>query len=81
MRNVTIALDDPIYEAGRLYAREHHVSLNGLIRRLLQQTVMREQAKNACDQFFAVADQVRSNSRGKRWTREELHRGPQGEMF
>lgn len=72
MRNVTIALDDPIYEAGRLYAREHHVSLNGLIRRLLQQTVMREQAKGACDQFFAVADQARGNSRGKRWTRNYI---------
>jgi len=75
MRNVTIALDDPIYEAGRLYAREHHVSLNGLIRRLLQQTVMREQEKGACDQFFAAANQARGSSRGKHWTREELHCG------
>ena len=75
MRNVTIALDVPIYEAGRLYAREHHVSLNGLIRRLLQQTVLREPAKDACDQFFTVANKAHGNSGGKRWTREELHRG------
>ena len=75
MRNVTIALDNPIYEAGRLYAREHHTSLNGLIRRLLQQTVMRERAQDACDQYFAMADQAKGNSRGKRWAREELHRG------
>lgn len=75
MRNVTIALDDPIFEAGRLYAREHHTSLNGLIRRLLQQTVMREQSRGACDKFFAMADQARGNSHGKHWSREELHRG------
>jgi len=75
MRNVTIALDDPISEAGRLYARDHHVSLNGLIRSLLLQTVLREQANGARDQFFALADQAGGNSRGKRWAREELHRG------
>jgi hypothetical protein len=75
MRNVTIALDDPIYEAGRSYAREHHISLNGLIRHLLKQTVLREPAKDACDQFFSVADKVRGNSGGKRWSREELYRG------
>ncbi|MEI8140619.1 MAG: hypothetical protein WCI03_12220 [bacterium] len=75
MRNVTIALDDTIFEAGRLYAREHHTSLNGLIRRLLQQTVVREQSRGACDEFFAVADRAKGSSRGKRWSREELHRG------
>ncbi len=75
MKNVTIALDNPIYEAGRLYAREHHISLNGLIRSLLQQTVMRESGKGACDQFFSVANKAHGNSGGKRWAREELHRG------
>lgn len=74
MKNVTIALDEEVLKAGREYARKHHTSLNNLIRDLLERIVVRRPAKGAWDELFALADKARGNSKGKRWTREELYR-------
>ena len=40
MKNITIALDESIINAGREYAKKQNTSLNGLIRTLLEQRVM-----------------------------------------
>lgn len=74
MKNVTIALDEKILKAGRDYAMEHHTSLNNLLRQLLERTVMRESNESGWSEFFALADKAQGDSRGKRWTREELYR-------
>lgn len=74
MKNVTIALDEDVLKAGREYARAHHTSLNNLIRRLLERTVMRRQEEGAWDRFFELADKAGGDSKGKRWKREDLYR-------
>ena len=70
MKNVTIAIDENMLTAGRHYAREHHTSLNKLIRQLLERTVVRSQSANWTDEFFRLADRSDGDSRGKRWKRE-----------
>jgi hypothetical protein len=71
--NVTIAIDERTLAAGRHYAREHHTSLNKLIRQLLERTVVRTPSEGWSDEFFALADDAQGDSSGRRWKREELY--------
>ncbi len=75
MKNVTIALDEDVLRAGREYVREHDTSLNSLIRRLLEQTVVRNKPGTGMEEFFRLADSARGNSRGVSWKREDLYDG------
>ena len=43
MRNITLSIDDDILQAGREYARQHNVSFNVLVRKLIEQTVVQKQ--------------------------------------
>ena len=61
-------------EAGREYAQRHQTTLNGLIRRLLEQTVLNTSGQWV-DECFALMDKTQATSGGARWTREELYRG------
>ena len=74
MKNVTIAIDEQTLEAGRKYAHAHHTSLNGLIRELLQRTVVRESQATWADDFLELADKAGGDSHGQRWKRAELYR-------
>jgi len=47
--------------------------LNGCIRALLARSVRTDRAVTAAE-MFRLMDAVPGRSRGKRWTREELHR-------
>ena len=71
--NVTLALDEKTVKAGRQYAREHHTTLNNVIRDLLQRTVLQAPSANWADAFFAAADGAKGDSRGRRWKREDLY--------
>jgi len=73
MKNITIALDEGIIKAGREYAQKHNTSLNGLIRSLLEQTVM-SASKRWLDECFELMDQAQAHSRGAKWKREDLYR-------
>lgn len=42
MKNVTLAIDEKLLDAGRAYARAHNTSLNNLIRESLRRTVVKE---------------------------------------
>jgi hypothetical protein len=75
MKNVTIAIDEPTLIAGREYARAHHTTLNHMIRDLLRRTVVRESRAGWADEFLDAASRAGGDSRGKTWTREDLHRG------
>ena len=72
MANVTISIDDDLINRGRQYARLHNTSLNALIRRLLKNTV-ESGTDNWLREYFDLADQVNANSKGKKWTRDELY--------
>lgn len=74
MKNITLAIDEDTLALGRDYARRHRTSLNGLVRRLLGQTVRASSAR-WLDDAFGLMDRAAGSSRGVRWTREDLHRG------
>jgi hypothetical protein len=73
MKNITIALDEKVIEAGRKYAQRNNTSLNGLIRSLLEQTVM-PSSQHWLDECFELMDQAQAKSRGSKWKREDLYR-------
>jgi len=73
MKNITIALDEDTIKAGREYARKHNLTLNSLVRRLLQQTVYKE-SKNWIEESFSLMDKANSTSIKKTWKREDLYR-------
>ena len=72
MPNVTLSIDDELLRAGRQYAQAHNETLNGLVRKLLAQTVL-----NGCahwlDECFVLMDQADAHSGGRTWKREDLY--------
>ena len=73
MKNLTLSADARLIEEVRRYAAEHHTTLNALIRDHLERLVARKDADWAgvCLKEMAAA---KGNSKGKRWTREDLYR-------
>jgi hypothetical protein len=74
MKNVTLAIDEKLVEESRRYAREHHTSLNTLIRDLLGRTV-RGKNRNWVDMCFHKMDVANGHSGGRKWRREDLYNG------
>ena len=72
MPNITISLDKDLIKLGRDYAKKHNLSLNALIRKLLEQTV-KDSSMAWLDECFKLMDQAKGNSKGRRWSREELY--------
>jgi hypothetical protein len=73
MKNITLALDEKTIEAGREYARRHNLTLNSLVRKLLQQTVS-QSSRNWIEECFSLMDGAAVCSPIKRWKREDLYR-------
>jgi hypothetical protein len=72
MKNITLALDEETLDAGRAYAQRHQTTLNALVRELLVRTVVADR-EAAVREMFRLMDAHPGNSRGQRWTREELY--------
>ena len=72
MKNITLALDDELLEAGRQYAERHQTTLNALVRELLAKTVLADRQR-ALKEMFRLMDANPGNSRGRRWKREDLY--------
>jgi hypothetical protein len=72
MKNITLALDDELLEAGRQYAERHQTTLNALVRELLAKTVLADRP-SALKEMFRLMDANPGNSRGRRWKREDLY--------
>jgi hypothetical protein len=72
MKNITLAIDDELLEKGREYAREHNISLNVLVRRLLRSAVAGKK-DGWLDEMFEIADELGASSEGP-WSRDELYR-------
>jgi hypothetical protein len=73
VKNITLALDEKTIQKGRKYASKHNLTLNGLVRRLLEKTV-EEDSQNWLEESFELMDQVRLPKNVKRWKREDLYR-------
>jgi len=72
MKNITLAIDEATLAAGRAYAERHQTTLNALVRDLLARTVRTDRSA-AADELFRRMDDAPGRSRGRRWTREDLH--------
>ena len=72
MPNITISLDAELLKSGRRYAQMHQISLNALIRKLLEQTV-RFQSDEWLEESFQLMDRAGGNSKGQKWKREDLY--------
>jgi hypothetical protein len=72
MKNVTIAIDEETLRRGRKYAHDHGTSLNALLRNLLGQTV-NARRQGDWESLFRLMDQAGGNSRGRRWSREDVY--------
>ena len=73
MKNITLSIDEDLLQAGREYARSHDTSLNALVRRLLEQAVVRKKNRWLED-TFRLMDKINVAFKGKRWSRDELYR-------
>ena len=73
MKNITLSIEEHVLQAGREYARQHNVSFNVLVRRLIEQTVFQKQNR-WLDDTFLLMDKANVTSSGTRWDREELYR-------
>lgn len=73
MKNLTLAVDERLIEDGRKYAREHHTSLNALLRELLER-VVRERRTDWVADCVKEMDAACGTSKGKKWKREDLYR-------
>ena len=72
MPNVTISFEEKLLARARQYARKHNLSLNALLRKLLQETVEPE-TTDWLEHCFSLMDQATGDSRGQKWQREELY--------
>lgn len=73
MKNITLAIDDELLAAGRQYAQAHRTTLNSLVRTLLRQAVMPTGEQSPIAGFLELGGRGSGTSRGKRWTRDDLH--------
>jgi hypothetical protein len=72
MKNITLALDEKTINAGRDYARRHNITLNALVRDLLEKTVLADGTATV-QEMFRLMDAHPGNSQKKRWSREDLY--------
>jgi hypothetical protein len=70
--NVTISIEKEILEASRAYAKRHGLSLNALIRKMLEQRVL-STSKSWLDECFDLMDSAGGDSKGETWNRDELY--------
>ena len=73
IRNITLSIDEATLKRGRADARQHNISFNGLVRRLVEQTVT-DHSVRWLEDAFALMDRQPVSSGGKKWTRDELYR-------
>jgi hypothetical protein len=73
MKNVTLAMDENLLLRGREYARAHKMSFNNWVRSLIDRSVKKD-SKQWVDALLVKMKNAGGNSRGKKWTREEIQR-------
>jgi len=70
--NITLSIDAELLHRGRTYAKARGTSLNALVRRLLADAVSSPDA--SVDSMIERLRQNSGDSKGAKFTREELHR-------
>lgn len=72
MPNLTISFDEDLLKKSREYAKKNGISLNKLIRELLNKTV-ENNSTDWLDECFKVMDSTSANSYSTKWKREDLY--------
>lgn len=73
MKNITLSIEDDVLKAGREYARNHNISFNVLVRRLIEQTVVPKKGQWLED-TFSLMDKLTVSTTNQKWSRDELYR-------
>jgi len=74
MKNIALSLDEQLLERAQAYASQQNMSVNGLIRSLLEQTLSLK-SDGECVEFVRLAQESPWSSNGKNWRREDLYNG------
>lgn len=69
---LTVTLDPHLARAASNYARQHHTTVEELVRQVLDRELVAE-AGAWCDELFTLMDRAAINLRGQTWTRDELY--------
>ena len=72
MKNITLSIDEKLLMESRKYASKNNLSLNQMIRQLLKEHTSR-QSTNWIKECFQLMDQSKGNSKGEKWSREDLY--------
>lgn len=72
MANLTLSIDDELLKRGRDYAQSRGTSLNSLVRKLLTDVV--STPDTSVDSMIERLRQSSGDSKGVKFSREELHR-------
>lgn len=73
MPNLTLSFDKNFLKKGRKYAQRQGKSLNALIRELLSREIEQKDAA-WLDHCFSLMDKAHANSKGKKWSREDIYK-------
>jgi plasmid stability protein len=78
MANLTISIDEEVLRKARIRALEHRTSVNSLVRDYLERYAGVGETASALASLrdMATAAQASSGSKGRSWTRDELHGRP-----
>ena len=71
--NITLAIDDDLLKEARQIAQSMGKSVNQLVREYLEQLTRREDPRRDIEEFRRLSLEGRGRSKGRRWTRDELH--------
>jgi len=71
MPNITLSINDSLLKKAREAARRQSMSLNGLVRSLLEERV--GEGTEWIEDLFDSADKSGAGSQGRKWKREDLY--------
>jgi hypothetical protein len=71
--NITLSVDDQVVSRAREKATALGKSLNQLVREYLEQLAGRHDPERVVRELRRLSAAAGGSSRGKRWTRDELH--------
>lgn len=72
MKNTTISLDSKALEDGRRHAAKLGLSFSKWVGKLIEDAIRRSPKKNMME-LLALSEECAGDSKGKRWTRDEIY--------
>ena len=72
MKNTTISIDEQTLEEARSYAGRLGYSFNAWVNKIIENAIRRSPEKSM-GELLSLADSCVGNSKGKRWTRDEIY--------